>query len=201
MSCIEWLDSAKGLQLISATTMTSREDKGTTAAAWLKAEISRLFYSDTPVTAVLEITIKIDLQPDTISTADAQVTRNRQRAGILLKFHEVLGAKRGFNPRIVNLDGNPIAIPFRAKNDQSTHLYSIAGHNESVKAAYMKLIVGIVDAQVRQWTAQAQPGNLRWDLIKSASVIVTLAHVPLAFTIDIQAEVPSDTGEEIPENE
>ncbi len=179
--------------------MTSHEEKGTPAVSWLTAEVSRLFYSDTPVTAVLDIAIKIDLRSDTIPIADAQVIRNRQRSWILLKFHEMLGAKQGFKPRVVELDGNQIAIPFRAKNDQSKYLCSTAGHNDSVKAAYMTRIGDSIKARVNQLTAQAnQQDDLRWDLVNSASITVTLVrpldYAPLIFTTNMQGELTSLRG-------
>jgi hypothetical protein len=172
------------------------DDRGGAALLWCKTQISDRYFTEHPVSAILEVTTKLVYKEDIERDIgpDKNNARTRTRDAMLLDIHRRLGATHATTPSVVVMGGRDVSIPFIAQDSKAKHFLTVSPHADSVKAAYLKEVIRQANADFHHATRSTidQHGEDDKDaylsLFEVASVSFILARPLDYFPMDIQPE-------------
>lgn len=113
--------------------------RGARSLKWIKERIGAYLHTETPVTAVLEVTTVMD-KPPTASESDRTRVRNAVRAYIAAHLNEPTEVAAGVT----------IQMAFEQDKEGLVHYITRSGYVDNLKSAYMKRRLGRIQAELRQ---------------------------------------------------
>ena len=170
------------------------QDRGATSLVWIRQKIGELYFSSTPVTGVLEVTIKMDLKPnhEQIEAKEDQsnsVTRNAVRKEICKYISQNL---RGNRPIIIN--GNNVSIVFSDKKSEYVHHITTSGYNDQIKSVYIKRLQVLLTNEINN-------RFIKWVVSTNFLLSRPLDYIPINDAVVVPNVANIDVDEEIDDSD
>ena len=116
----------------------AHQDRGASSLVWIRREITRNFYSSTPITTILEITVKIVINDVEEVKEQPSITR--------IRIYEMISDE--LHNRTIVINRHPINLHFREKDRRKVHHISSDPHLDVVKALFMKAYINDVNGRL-----------------------------------------------------
>jgi len=118
-------------------------DRGAKSLIWIRDQISQKYFTQNPVTAILEITVKInevkEFNEDDVKGL-AGIDLDGKRDSVRVKVYKYISSQLKGN-RIIQMNGQNVFINFTEEKDTKVHHITTDGWNDNVKSYYMKQLM------------------------------------------------------------
>ena len=118
------------------------EDRGAKSLVWIKSQISIKFYTEEPITSILEITVKLKIKEDfkEEENKDPGVDLDNNKDSVRNKIYKYISSQLKGN-REVDMNGHHISMIFHEEKATKVHHITQSRLNEYVKSRYIKTLL------------------------------------------------------------